>query len=381
MEKSSNFLWIQDTVVSINSLNNTITLESGKTVDYTKICFCTGAQPKKLDLSSLKNNECKVHYLRDLDSVEKLANTLDVCKKSVAIVGSGGIAFDLVQQLRDVVEDLHWFYLPEKTHELYFDEVGLEFLLSSNPIEAPKETATEESSFQVFTRKCTTKPTRGGVALGETTWKDLLPSKQSDKIQKHRLHLHTEQFSASNVKKLNIQLICIAIGVEPTIPPGVPNLNVNINMSLPDNEQIFAAGDCCTVNWPEEENPYWFQMRLWSQAAILGKWAGICMHQKQEQLDFAFNTFAHVTKAFGHKIIYLGLYRECGPDVKFLYRVKKHDEYIKFIVRNSRVIGAVLIGETDMEEVAENLIQNELNIGALEDDLLNPDIELDHYFD
>ena len=45
------------------------------------------------------------------------------------------------------------------------------------------------------------------------------------------------------------------------------------------------------------------------------------------------------------------------------------------------MIGAVLIGDTDMEETFENLILNKLDISRIEDSLLDPDIDIENYFD
>ena len=45
------------------------------------------------------------------------------------------------------------------------------------------------------------------------------------------------------------------------------------------------------------------------------------------------------------------------------------------------MIGAVLIGDTDMEETFENLILNKLDISSIEDSLLDPDIDIEDYFD
>mgnify|MGYP001797190906 FL=1 len=45
------------------------------------------------------------------------------------------------------------------------------------------------------------------------------------------------------------------------------------------------------------------------------------------------------------------------------------------------MIGAVLIGDTDMEETFENLILNKLDISRIEDSLLDPDIDIEDYFD
>ena len=44
-------------------------------------------------------------------------------------------------------------------------------------------------------------------------------------------------------------------------------------------------------------------------------------------------------------------------------------------------IGAMLIGETGLEETFENLILGQLYVGAIGVGLLDPDIDIDDYFD
>ena len=50
-------------------------------------------------------------------------------------------------------------------------------------------------------------------------------------------------------------------------------------------------------------------------------------------------------------------------------------------MKDGRVIGAILIGETDLEETIENLILNQIDVSSLGEDLLNPDIDIEDYFD
>ena len=50
-------------------------------------------------------------------------------------------------------------------------------------------------------------------------------------------------------------------------------------------------------------------------------------------------------------------------------------------MQNGRVIGATLIGETDLEETLENLILNQIDVSSLGEDLLNPNIDIEDYFD
>jgi hypothetical protein len=45
------------------------------------------------------------------------------------------------------------------------------------------------------------------------------------------------------------------------------------------------------------------------------------------------------------------------------------------------VVGALLIGDTDLEEVFENLILNGLDVGGIGVDLLDPEVDLEGFFD
>ena len=51
------------------------------------------------------------------------------------------------------------------------------------------------------------------------------------------------------------------------------------------------------------------------------------------------------------------------------------------MLHHGRVRGALLVGETDLEETFENLILNKLNVGAMGLDLLDPTIDIEDYFD
>lgn len=69
------------------------------------------------------------------------------------------------------------------------------------------------------------------------------------------------------------------------------------------------------------------------------------------------------------------------PRVQVQVRVTPGVEYVKLVLVDGRVRGAMLIGDTGLEEVAENLILNRLNVGGLGLDLLDPDIDIEDYFD
>ena len=56
-------------------------------------------------------------------------------------------------------------------------------------------------------------------------------------------------------------------------------------------------------------------------------------------------------------------------------------EYVKVIINEGKVIGALLIGDTDLEETFENLILNQIDVSSLGENLINPDIDIEDYFD
>lgn len=70
-----------------------------------------------------------------------------------------------------------------------------------------------------------------------------------------------------------------------------------------------------------------------------------------------------------------------SAEVEILLRITPGKEYIKLVVHRGRVIGAILIGETDMEEVVENLILNNIDVSRYGIDILDPDRDIEGYFD
>jgi pyridine nucleotide-disulfide oxidoreductase domain-containing protein 1 len=190
---------------------------------------------------------------------------------------------------------------------------------------------------------------------------------------------------------------------------------------------------------------HWFQMKLWTQARTMGHYAAQCMHEHKHKSstilgdigatdvanDIVFEVFAHVTRFFGHKVVLLGRYNAQGlgsnyearvkdmvvtdkglvdsatsaaisqgksnikgtyaadtdqvsstlNDLEVWIRVTPGEEYVKVVVFRGRVVGALLLGDTDLEECMENLILNRINITDIGAALLDPELDLEDYFD
>jgi hypothetical protein len=117
--------------------------------------------------------------------------------------------------------------------------------------------------------------------------------------------------------------------------------------------------------------------------AARSMWFCFLNKRNELKLDFCFEIFAHITRFFNYKVILLGNYAAKGlkNDYELLIRTTEDVEYVKLIVYKGRINGALLIGETDLEETIENLILNQLDISSLGENLLNPNVDIEDFFD
>ncbi|KAG2468874.1 PYRD1 protein, partial [Polypterus senegalus] len=119
----------------------------------------------------------------------------------------------------------------------------------------------------------------------------------------------------------------------------------------------------------------------------MGWYAAKCMTADRQgesiDMDFCFELFAHITKFFNYKVVLLGKYngQDLGTDQELMVRCTSGLEYVKVVMQRGKMMGAVLIGDTDLEETFENLILNQMDLSAYGEDLLNPDIDIEDYFD
>eukprot|EP00126_Sphaerothecum_destruens_P010556 Sdes_comp20773_c0_seq1m16805 len=174
---------------------------------------------------------------------------------------------------------------------------------------------------------------------------------------------------------------------------------------------VYAAGDCCSTHLWGMPTPQhlWFQKRLWAQSRAMGRHAADCMFQHRvdvmdvpatlagdsspygpfrtnvDDLDFYFYLFTHTTHFFGQPVILLGLYECQGLDrsrCSFQIRKTSSKEFIKLVIHDSRIKGAILVGDgCHLAETLENIILNQSDIRGFQKFFLDPDVDIEDYFD
>ncbi|KJH52005.1 hypothetical protein DICVIV_01816 [Dictyocaulus viviparus] len=198
----------------------------------------------------------------------------------------------------------------------------------------------------------------------------------------------------SNGREIQCDLVIWATGVFPTTSiwkdsceelrtsaaDGGILVDDHMCTSLPD---VYACGDVCTVSW-SFPSTIWKQMRLWTQARQMGEYCARSMvADGRLDVDFCFELFTHTTSFFGYKVVFLGDFKgERQPEGWYtIDRIIEENQFVRCIMYDHRVVGAVLIGETDLEETVENLILNKTDLEKIEQDFLDPQIDIEDYFD
>lgn len=222
----------------------------------------------------------------------------------------------------------------------------------------------------------------------------------------------------TNGKVIGCDLLINAIGVRPNslvvetagglqlASDGGILVDQFMRTNLPD---VYATGDVCTPftdpaqvdRWLNEtvkhhfkqhriHTEHWHQIRLWTQARQMGVFVAnsIALRERNEpatnlSLYSCFDLFTHMTSFFGFKVILIGAFngQQLADRYEMLVRVEENKQYVKVIVRDGRLKGCILIGETDLEETFENLIVNQLDISDIQESLLENTVDLEDYFD
>lgn len=405
-EKHEMLQIIQDMVIKIDITNKLIETFSGKVIRYKKLCLSTGAKPKLI-----ADNDFVVG-IRDTESVIEFSRKLKNAKR-VVIVGNGGIATEIVHEVKGV--EIIWVIKDKHISATFVDPGAAEFFSSKISKSDGTSEKSNENAPTKRMRYVVSDDTaiKNGAALGpdwhnnfdisgmlfastnvhveyECEVSKLLTSdegRQCDSTEEWPIYAQL-----TNGKVVGCDLIVSATGVIPNSDiHGLEELEREDDGLLVDwkletsAKDVYAAGDVCTAGWSKAK--HWFQMRLWTQAHQMGRYAAKSMvsslNGEDFLQDFCFELFTHVTKFFGYKVILLGLYngQTLGKDYEILLRITKDQEYVKIILQDGKMQGAVLIGETDLEEMCENLILNQLDLSMYGEDLLNPDIDIEDYFD
>ncbi|XP_055545605.1 pyridine nucleotide-disulfide oxidoreductase domain-containing protein 1 [Wyeomyia smithii] len=396
----SNIRVIEDKLERIESEAHYVSTAGGSKINYRYLCLCLGARPKLIENVGENPN---VIGIRDTESVQEFQKRVKNATR-LAVVGNGGIASELVYEITGV--EVHWIIKDEYISSTFVDSGAARFFQDRLSCKGEQKSIVKRMRYSEEKAE-TSGSGKPGAALGPDWHRTVdISGKLKDVPASVKIHYQTKivevipqsegfpvQLRLSDGESLECDLVVSATGVTP-----LSKINSDRDFRLgPDNglwvnwemgtsvDDVYAAGDVCCAGW--EWASHWFQMRLWTQARQMGAMAARAMAAKRAgetiYQDFCFEMFNHVTQLFGYQVVLLGRYNGQGLNDQYevLLRMTPGLEYIKFVLVDGKLQGAMLIGETGLEETCENLILNQLDLTPYGEDLLDPNIEIEDYFD
>ena len=101
-------------------------------------------------------------------------------------------------------------------------------------------------------------------------------------------------------------------------------------------------------------------------------------------MDSTFELFTHCTRFLGLPVVLLGRFNGQGLDAgATMYSRVDQSSFVRVLLVSGRLRGAVLIGAEAcaLAETSEQLVLDELDVGALGPHILDPDVDIEDYFD
>lgn len=183
-------------------------------------------------------------------------------------------------------------------------------------------------------------------------------------------------------RKLKADFVAAGVGVRPNLDLAVTgSLRVNRGLLVDDHlraseRDVFAAGD--VVETKDVVTGQAIVSGIWTNAAAMGRIAGDNMAGGSSTYEGAFGLL-NAMELGGLPVISVGdIHREQGGGVD-VFAERRGSNYRKFVFRDNRLIGLVLVGQIERAGVYQTLIREKADVSALRRELLGPKFHYGHY--
>lgn len=323
-------------VVSIDERKKEVYLENGDSISFDKLLIATGGKPIIPPVEGL--NKKNVHTFIKMDDAKKLKEAAKPGSKAV-IVGGGLIGFKAAEGLHHLGVDVTIVELADRILSTILDTEGASLVSQSLQNDGIK------------------------IITGTTVDKII-----GDEYVKGVLLKNGQELEADN--------LIIAIGVVPNVDV-VKNTSISINRGiLVDNtmktsvEDVYAAGDVAEgYDMLVESNRV---VPIWPNAYMQGEIAGLNMIgiNKSFKGIFPMNSIGYKNT----NMITAGITNPQQEEFEIISKIDHNRKYYKkFVVKENRLVGFILINDIDRAGLFTGFIKNETDITPFKKYLLNDD--------
>ncbi|MFV9567425.1 NAD(P)/FAD-dependent oxidoreductase [Thermoanaerobacter mathranii] len=322
--------------ISIDERKKEVYLENGDSITFDKLLIATGGKPIIPPVEGL--NKKNVHTFIKMDDAKKLKEVAKPGSKAV-IVGGGLIGFKAAEGLHHLGVDVTIVELADRILSTILDVEGASLVSQS----------LQNDGIKIITGTTVDK------IIGEEYVKGVL---------------------LKNGQELEADNLIIAIGVVPNVDV-VKNTSISINRGiLVDNtmktsaEDVYAAGDVAEgYDMLVESNRV---VPIWPNAYMQGEIAGFNMIgiNKTFKGIFPMNSIGYKNT----NVITAGVTNPQQEEFEIISKIDHNRRsYKKFVVKENRLVGFILINDIDRAGLFTGFIKNETDITPFKKYLLNDD--------
>lgn len=318
------------------------TVACGKDViGYEKLLLASGVHARKWEVPGA--DKTGVFYLRTLDQARDFAFGIKG-KKRAAVIGSGGVAFEVIENLCKVGLEVNVVMLEKYFWEPMLDEEAgklVEKILTKNKVKIFRKTKVRE-------------------VLGEGRVTGIL----------------TEQGN-----KIDCELVLCGIGVVFSVDFAKTG-GIRVQRGIVANEyletsaqDVWVAGD--VAEYQDIILHESCMMGNWMNAREQGRIAGLNMTGRKERFRLVSSCGSH---AFGLSVIFVGDIRIL-PGRKSIGRGSPTEgSHARVILQNGKIMGAALVNRVQEFGPITKLIESGTDVSAKQSELADPKFDLNKLF-
>jgi NAD(P)H-nitrite reductase large subunit len=319
-----------------------VILSDGQKIWFDKLLLATGGRPIIPKVKGLNSNG--VFTFTKLSDAQKIENYIKTNKvKEAVVVGGGLIGLKATEALIELKIKVTIVELADSILSVTFDQKASSLI----------ERGLEKIGCRLLTNNTVVEITSKDRKVNQVILKD--------------------------GKKLLAGLVIIAIGVRPNIKlvqntPIKTNKGILVDSFMQTNvEDIYAAGDCCEAKdlLLAIDRP----IAIWPAAVKQGKIAGYNMAGVKREYpgSFAMNS----VELCGIPTISVGKTSPQGKDCQVLKYLNQDESiYKKIVLKDNRIIGAILVGDIERAGIYTGLIKDQLDTTSFKEHLLREDFGL-----
>jgi len=321
-------------VVSIDAKKKSVSLEDGTKIPYDKLMLATGASPQRIDAPGMDKKG--VFTVREIDDAHAILEMLENVKE-VCVLGGGLVGLRIAYALRQRKKGITVVVKSPQVLSQMVDADAARIIAS----------ILEKNGIKIMT----------GVEA-----KEIIGGKT------------VEGIVLDNGERLNCQLVIIGKGVKANTQLATScGLKVEYGIVVDEflrtsDENIFAAGDCAeTFDVARGERRI---NALWPCAVEQGEVAALNMLGKKQIYDGSLSM--NSVDFFGLACISMGItkVKKEEKDYEIISKEAEGKYYKKFILKENRIVGMVLVGDIKPAGIVCALIKNKVDISSIKHLLL-----------